>query len=221
MPRASRTSDPLARLSSEIEREARRAPFDLALDTYEEARRDPLVPIVAAGSASARWCAVGRELGREEVLLGEPLVGTSGRRLRRALHEALHGAAPRAEREFRAVLADVLLTNLVPYRPVDNEAYDRATVERFRPFLERLLADAWTGRVVLALGQHATLWFAPYAARGAVESLWADAAARFERTLEVEIRGRRIVLAPVPHPSPLSPFRAEFASIVARRLAGG
>jgi uracil-DNA glycosylase len=219
MPRASRTSDSLGRVAADVEREARRATFDLALDTYAEAGRDPRVPILCAGSASARWCAVGRELGREEVLRGEPLVGTSGRRLRRALHEALRGPAPKAEREFRAVLDDVLLTNLVPYRPVDNEAYDRATVDRFRPFIERLLADVWTGDVVLALGQHATLWFAPYAADGAVQSLWADAGARFARTIDVEIRGRRLVLAPVPHPSPLSPFRAEFASLVARRLA--
>lgn len=218
MPRASPISDALARLAAEIEREARRAPFDLALDTYAEAGRDPRAPILCAGSPSAKWCAVGRELGREEVLRGEPLVGTSGRRLRRAAHDALRGSAPKAEREFRAVLGDLFLTNLVPYRPVDNEAYDRATVDRFRPFVERLLADVWTGRVVLSLGQHATLWFAPYARDGAVEALWADADARFARTIGVEIRGRRLVLAPVPHPSPLSPFRSEFASLVARRL---
>ncbi len=219
MRRASQTSDSAARIAADIEREARRAPFDLALDTYAEAGRDPRVPILAAGSMSARWCAVGRELGREEVLRGEPLVGTSGRRLRRAVEEALRGPAAKTEREFRTVLDDVLLTNLVPYRPVDNEAYDRATVDRFRPFIERLIADVWTGDVVLALGQHATLWFAPYAAEGLVEALWADAHARFERTIAVEIRGRRLVLAPVPHPSPLSPFRAEFVSLLARRLS--
>jgi uracil-DNA glycosylase len=112
----------------------------------------------------------------------------------------------------------VLLANLVPYRPVDNEAYDRPTVERFRPFLERLLADVWTGDVVLSLGETSTKWFAPYAKDGAVLALWADVDARFKGTLDVEIRGRRLTLAPVPHPSPLSPFKKEFASLVARRL---
>ena len=112
----------------------------------------------------------------------------------------------------------MLLTNLVPFRPVENKAYDRATVERFRPFVERLLADAWTGDTVLALGETATKWFAPYAAPGEVESLWADADARFRDLLPVTIRGRRVVLAPLPHPSPLSPFKKEFASLLARRL---
>ena len=210
--------NPLAALAADVEREARRAPFDVCAATYAAAGRDPKVPILCAGATSARWCAVGRELGRDEVLSGEPLVGMSGRRLRRAVHEALHGPAPKEERAFARVLDDVLLANLVPYRPVDNEAYDRATVDRFRPFLERLLADVWTGDTVLALGQHATLWFAPYARPGAVESLWEDTAARFRDTLTVIVRGRALVLAPLPHPSPLSPFKAQFAELVRRRL---
>ena len=210
----------LETLAEDVEREARRAPFDVCADTYGAARRDPKVPILCAGSLAARWCAVGRELGRDEVLRGEPLVGASGRRLRRAVHEALHGPAGMEERAFERVKQDVLLANLVPYRPVDNEAYDRATVDRFRPFLERLLADVWTGGTVLALGQNATLWFAPYADAGAVEALWDDPAARFRDTLPIVVRGRALVLAPLPHPSPLSPFKKEFASLVARRLRG-
>jgi uracil-DNA glycosylase len=207
-------------LAEDVEAEARRAPFDVCLETYAAAKRDPNVPIVCAGSTSARWCAVGRELGREEVHAGEPLVGMGGRRLRRAIHEALVGPAPKTERAFRGVLDRVLLTNLVPFRPVDNEAYDRATVDRFRPFVERLLADVWTGDVVLALGETSTKWFARYAADGAVLALWSDADARFRETLPVEIRGRRLILAPLPHPSPLSPFKKEFASLVAQRLRG-
>jgi uracil-DNA glycosylase len=220
MPRDSRSTDVLASLAAEVDAEARRAPFDVCRETYAAAKRDPKAPILCAGATSARWCAVGRELGREEVHAGEPLVGMGGRRLRRAFHEALVGPASKSEREFRVVLDLVLLTNLVPYRPVDNEAYDRATVERFRPFLERLLADVWTGDVVLALGETSTKWFAPYAAEGAVLALWADPERRFHDTLPIEVRGRRLVLAPLPHPSPLSPFKKEFASLVARRLRG-
>jgi uracil-DNA glycosylase len=206
-------------IAADAEREARRAPFDVCRETYEAARRDPSVPILCAGTPSAHWCCVGRELGREEVHAGEPLVGMGGRRLRRALHEALVGPAPKTERTFAPVMDRVLFANLVPYRPVDNEAYDRATVERFRPFLERLLADVWTGGVVLSLGETSTKWFAPYAADGAVLALWADADARFRDTLPVTIRGRRLLLAPLPHPSPLSPFKQEFAALVARRVA--
>jgi uracil-DNA glycosylase len=212
------STDELSAIAADVEREARRAPFDVCLETYRAAKRDPNAPIVCAGSTSAPWCAVGRELGREEVHAGEPLCGMGGRRLRRAVHEALVGPAPKTERAFRGVLDRVLLANLVPYRPVDNEAYDKATVERFRPFLERLLADVWTGDVVLSLGETSTKWFAPYAKDGAVLALWSAADARFRDRVDVEIRGRRLTLAPLPHPSPLSPFKKEFASLVARRL---
>lgn len=208
----------LEALARDVEREARRAPFDVCLDTYRAAGRDPAVPILCGGSLAADVCCFGRELGRDEVLQGEPLVGMGGRRLRRALHEAWIGPAPAAERRFEAVLQRVLLTNTVPYRPVDNEAYDRATVERFRPFAERLLGDVWRGGLVLALGQTALLWFAPYAAPGAVESLWDDADRRFVGTVSAVIRGRRVTVAPVPHPSPLSPFKKDFPAIVRARL---
>jgi uracil-DNA glycosylase len=208
----------LAALAADVEAEARRAPFDLCHATYGDAKRDPCRPILCAGSLDARWCAVGRELGREEVHAGEPLVGMAGRRFRRAAHEALIGPAPKSERAFAAVLDRVLLANVVPYRPVDNKAYDRATVERFRPLLERLLAEVWTGDVVLALGETSTRWFVPYAAPGAVEALWDAPDARFRDSLPITVRGRRLTLAPLPHPSPLSPFKAEFAALLARRL---
>lgn len=213
----------VARLVADIEAEARRAPFDVCAETYREARRDPAVPVLFGGSLDAAVCCLGRELGRDEVLAGEPLVGTGGRRLRRALHDALVaptlGPAPKDERRFAAVLDRVLLTNTVPYRPVGNRAYDRATVDRFRPFVERLLADHWRGSLVVALGETATRWFAPYAAEGAADALWDDAARRFTATLRVVVGNRALVVAPVPHPSPLSPFKRELAAIVARRVA--
>lgn len=211
-------SQRLRRLRAEVEREARRAPFDVCLDTYRGACRDPAVPILCAGALDADVCCLGRELGRDEVVAGEPLVGIGGRRLRRALHDALIGPAPAGERRFDAVLERVLLANLVPYRPVENQAYDRATVERFRPYVERLLGTLWRGRLVLALGESATRWFAPYAPAGAADALWADAGRRFVDVLHVTLGGRAVVVAPVPHPSPLSPFKREFAAIVARRL---
>jgi uracil-DNA glycosylase len=206
-----------------IEAEARRVPFDVCVETYKAAGRDPAVPLLCAGSLDAPFAALGRELGREEVHLGEPLVGMGGRRFRRAFHDAIvapsAGPAPKDERRFAAILDHVLLTNTVPYRPVDNVAYDRATVDRFRPFVETLLGELWTGTTVLALGETAVRWFAPYGAAGAADALWEDAARRFTDTLDVTIRGRALVVAPLPHPSPLSPFKKEFAAILARRVA--
>ncbi len=218
MPSASPGSDGLAALLHDVEKEARREPFDVCRETYAEAARDAAVPLLLAGSLDAPWCAVGRELGRDEVLQGEPLVGMAGRRFRRAVHEALLGPAPRTERRFAHVLDHVLLTNLVPYRPVGNRAYSRAVRDRFRPYLERLLADLWSGERVLALGKDALLWFAPYTVDEGVDALWADPERRFRDTLRLRIRDRELTLAAVPHPSPLSPFRSELAAVVAGHL---
>ncbi len=213
-----RASDTLRGLLGAVADEARRAPFDICRDTYTAARRDPHEPILCAGNLDAPYCAVARELGKDEVLLGEPLIGMSGRRFRRAVHEARIGAAPKSERRFEAVLEHVLITNTVPYRPVGNRAYGRATKERFRPFVERLLAEHWTGDQLLALGQHAFLWFAPYAAPGEVADAWADREQRFDRTLDVTIRGKHATLHCLPHPSPLSPFKRDFAALLTRAL---
>ncbi len=220
MPRVSPDSEPLRGLLTAIEAEARSAPFDVCVETYAQAGRDPAVPIAVAGNPSARWCAVGRELGREEVIHGEPLVGMGGRRFRRAVHEALLGPAARSERRFDAVLDHVMITNLVPYRPVGNRAYGKRTRDRFRPFVERILAEVFEGERVLALGEHAVKWFARYAADGAVAELWADRAGRFQLSLSIEVLGRTLTLQPLPHPSPLSPFKSEFAALLAARLAG-
>jgi uracil-DNA glycosylase len=212
----------LRKLAADVEREARRAPFDVCRETYAAANRDPAVPILCGGTPTARFCCFGRELGRDEVFAAEPLVGMGGRRLRRALHDALlastAGPAPKSERRFAGVLERVFLANTVPYRPVDNEAYDDPTLARFRPFTERLLTEVWSGEIVFPLGDRATRWWAPYAAPGEIEALWKDTARRFRDTVRVRLGGRTLTIAPVPHPSPLSPFRAEFPALIAERV---
>ena len=218
MPSASSASDPLVELTTAIEAEARREAFDVCVETYAAAGRDPAVPIVCAGALDAPVCCFGRELGREEVHAGQPLFGSGGRRLRRVVHETLIGPAPKTERRFDAVLDRVLLTNMVPYRPVGNRAYNKHTVDRFRPFVERLLSEIWSGQRIIALGQTAFLWFAPYAPPGAAKDAWADHERRFDVTLRLEIAGRAINLCCVPHPSPLSPFKAQFPELLAKRL---
>jgi uracil-DNA glycosylase len=211
MPSASSSSSALADLAAAVEQEARRAPFDVCLETYAAAGHDPARPILSAGSLTAPICCFGRELGREEVHAGQPLFGAGGRRLRRVVHESLIGPVTKSERRFEAVLEHVFLTNMVPYRPVGNRAYNRATVDRFRPFVEQLLGAVWTGGQVVALGQTALLWFAPYAPPGAVKAMWSDRERRFDVNLDVAIGQRQLRLACIPHPSPLSPFKAEFA----------
>ncbi len=220
MPPASPGTDPLTRLCAAIEAEARRGPFDVCVETYEAAGRDPAVPIVCTGRLDASTCLVGRELGREEVHAGEPLVGMGGRRLRRALHEALVGPAPKSERRFDSVLEHVFFTNLVPYRPVGNKAYSQATKARFRPFVERLLAGHWTGDRVLALGKTSFEWFAPYVGRDTIRTAWSDPDTRFLIDLPMDLGGRQMTLGCLPHPSPLSPFKQAFPGLVRQRFGG-
>ena len=62
-------------------------------------------------------------------------------------------------------------------------------------------------------------WFAPYAPDGAVAAVWADRERRFHTSLPIDIRGRRLLLQPIPHPSPLSPFKRDFATLLRSRLA--
>lgn len=222
MPRIDRDRAPtgaLGQLAADVRAEASRAPFDRCRETYETAGRPLDDPVLLAGSTEARVCCLGRELGRDEVIVGEPLVGIGGRRLRRAAHEALVGPAAANERRFADVLDHLLLTNLVPYRPVGNKAYGKRVRERFRPFVERVLTEHFAGDLVIPLGQNAVLWFEPYAPPGTLKELWADRTHRFRREVEVAIRGRSFRVAPVPHPSPLSPFKAEFAARLAERLA--
>ena len=130
------------------------------------------------------------------------------------------GPVAKAERRFDAVLAHVFLTHMVPFRPVGNRAYNKRTVDRFRPYVERLLGDVWTGHRIVALGQTAFLWFARYAPPDAVKSMWADHDRRFDEVLTVTIGDRTIELVCVPHPSPLSPFKARFADLLRSRLGG-
>jgi len=220
MPSASSSSDRLTSLAAAVEAEARRLPFDVCLETYAAADRDPAVPILCAGALDAPVCFFGRELGREEVHEGQPLFGAGGRRLRRVVHEERVGPADKTERRFDDVLRHVLLTNMVPYRPVGNRAYNRQTVDRFRPFVEQLLGGLWTGTRIVALGQTAFLWFARYAPPDAVKSMWADHDLRFDAALAVTLCDRRIELVCIPHPSPLSPFKAQFADLLRWRLGG-
>ena len=71
-------------LIAEVEREARRAEFPIDTPVYERAGRDPLVPILYAGSLAAPVCSVGRDLGKDEVAAGEPQIGAAGRLVRAA-----------------------------------------------------------------------------------------------------------------------------------------
>ena len=169
----------LTQILANIESEAKRAPFDIDKLAYRKAHRPPTVPILAAGNMESALCLFARDLGQEEVLRGQPLIGSAGRRVRKALFERLYPKRQPDPPYYTAVLNHVLLTNTVPYKPAGNVEYDRATKSRFRPFIEELLVNVWTGNALIPMGEGAFKWFAPYAEKGAVLAFWDDREARF------------------------------------------
>lgn len=220
-------------LLADVEREARRAAFPVDTEVYEKAGKDPLRPVLFAGSLDAPVCVVGRDLGRDEVGAGQPLIGAGGRLVREGLYRAAHGgeSPPRTDRTLEGVLGLVLLTNTVPYKPPGNKAYSNPVKERFRPFLAELLTAHWRGgRRVITLGTEAFRWFAPYAADpSALEAFWARAD-RYEADFVCEVTAsvdgrtfrKELTVQPLPHPSPLNQrWYSRFPGLLDRRLAPG
>jgi len=197
------------------------------MDAYSLARRDPLEPIFFAGSLDAPIAFVGRDLGKEEVINGQPLIGSAGRRVRSAAYRLITGNEPPAgDRILEAVLPHVILTNIVPFKPVGNKCYAPAVRERFRPFLAELLTCHWKGCRVITLGAEAFSWFAPYAPAGAIRA-FGEREDRFEAEMECvleavcngQLAHRTVTVAPLPHPSPLNQaYLARFPGMLEKRL---
>lgn len=215
-------------LIDDVRREAEREEFPVEKEIYERAKRNPAVPILFAGSLTAPICVLGRDLGKDEVASGEPLIGAGGRLVRVGIYEAWHGEPPpKSDRRVEAALGHSLLTNTVPYKPPGNKAYSSAVKERFRPYVAELLAAHWKGKRVLTLGTEAFQWFAPYADPDAVESLWGSED-RYESELSCVLTATRgssrvtkeLTICPLPHPSPLNArWYKRFPELLAKRLA--
>jgi uracil-DNA glycosylase len=213
-------------LIEEIEAEARRAAFPVDTEVYEHARRDPMAPILYAGSLEARICSFGRDLGRDEVRHAQPQVGAAGRLVREGVLEAAGVKAPPDDRLLEAALARVLLSNTVPYKPPGNKAYPESVKERFRPFVARLLASHWKGDAVVTLGTEAFQWFAPYGEPGAAAAFW-KREDRYEADFPCVVRAvcggreveRPLTICPLPHPSPLNQrWVGLFPALLRKRL---
>jgi uracil-DNA glycosylase len=219
----------IEQLIEAVHQEAVRAPFPVDTQAYERAGRDPSVPVLFAGSLAARVCVVGRDLGKDEVAAGQPLIGSAGRLVRAGLYQAAHGTPPPAtDRKLESVLDYALLTNTVPFKPPGNKAYAAAVKERFRPFLAELLTVHWRGGDhVITLGNEAFQWFTPYADDDrAFEDFWARDdryEAEISCTVAVTVNHRkvekRLTLLPLPHPSPLNArWYKRFPDLLAHRL---
>ncbi len=218
-------------LLAAIRREADAADFLIDEPVYRRAGREPRDPILFAGSLDAPVCFVGRDLGKDEVAAGQPLIGAAGRLVRLGVIAAW-GEGARQETPsdpgppLQEALAHVLLTNTVPYKPPGNKAYAESVRRRFRPFLERLLALHWRGRHVITLGTEAFQWFEPYMDPAAFASK-GKTEARFESAFHCRLplgpdrsSSKELTVFPLPHPSPLNRrWYDRFPGMLADRLA--
>ncbi len=212
-----------------VQHEAERADFPVDRPVYERAGKDPNRPILCAGALGAPVCECARDLGKDEVAVGEPLIGAGGRLVRVGVYEAFHGAPPpSSDRRVEAALKHVLLTTTVPYKPPSNKAYATSVKERFRPFLAELLAVLWKGKRVITLGTEAFQWFAPYGDAETFEAFW-DREDRYESDIACVLAAespdgmvhKPLTLSPLPHPSPLNQrWYKLFPKLLARRLQG-
>ena len=227
MPRSTPTRG-LAALEEAVQAEARRVGFPVDEPVYARAGKDPTRPILFAGSPEAPLCIFARDLGKDEVAAGQPLIGPGGRLVRLGLIEAFGADPPaKSDRKLETALAFALLTNTVPFKPPGNKAYAESVKERFRPFLAELLAAHWAGDRVITLGTEAFDWFARYAEPGAARSFWARDnryEAELPVTLVAEVEGdevrKPLTIAPLPHPSPLNKrWYPLFPDLLAGRLA--
>lgn len=227
MPRES-----VPELIAAVRREADAADFPIDEPVYCRAGRDPKDPILFAGSLEAPVCFVGRDLGKDEVAAGQPLIGAAGRLVRIGILSAwddqdVAESRTAKERPLQDALEHALLTNTVPYKPPGNKAYAESVRRRFRPFLEKLLSQYWKGHHLITLGTEAFQWFEPYAdpaelsSRGKTEARFESAfRCRLPRDDGEQCQGKEITVFPLPHPSPLNQrWYGKFPEMLAGRLA--
>lgn len=219
-------------LCEEIRASARRKEFPIDVPVYERFQKDPFQPILYAGSLTAPVCIFGRDLGKDEVRLGQPLIGAGGKLVRQGLLRAwrTEGSADVGlSGELQDALRYALLTNTVPYKPPGNKAYSDPVKQRFRPLILELLTRFWTGHHIIPLGAESFRWFEPYGdlrefrSRGRTE-------ARFDSVFPCRLpvpgsqysssQDKLVSVMPLPHPSPLNRrWLSEFPSLLARRLS--
>ena len=216
------SADPrYAALLAALAAEAAKGAMPIDLPVYAEAGRDPTEPVLlGSGSLSARLGIFGRDPGRNEVIQGEPFIGAGGRLVRDGLFATAGGVGAPSEADRIAIGAGAFWANTVPYKPLGNKAWSVPIKRRFVPQIATLLAELWQGDQLLVLGNEALTWFALAEPnlKGPIASLMADPD-RYHQSLPITLRGKALVLHPLPHPSPLNAtWYPRFPALLAERL---
>jgi len=172
-------------------------------------------PVIGRPNLEARICILGRDPGEEEVRLGVPFVGETGKRLRCQL--AASGVDPDK---------DVYWANTVPYKRANNDRWPMAVQSAFYLPTLQLLSTRWRGHEVITLGEEAFKWFRlcngpakPWDSRWHIADRFGPKIFH-EVTLSLPDGGDNFfAVHPLPHPSARSAKLArEFPALLAARL---
>ena len=193
-------------------------------DVYTSFGQDWATPVIGMGDKKARICFFGRDPGRHEIQHQFPFVGAGGQKIRRVLHQVLHGTELPDFETSIAVGLFAYWANTVPYKPKNNKAWPKGVQRKVFPYIADLLVNSWEGRDVIALGQLAFLWFGleNRETLRALQAHW-ERKDRFETsisvTLAVNESSATFKIHPLPHPSPLNATWApHFPGLLQSRL---
>ena len=228
----SRLAITVEELCQQIRASARREEFQIDVPIYERFKKDPFQPILYAGSLQAPVCIFGHDLGKDEVRLGQPLIGAGGKLVRQGLVRAWQAEGSEevdSTGELQVALRYALLTNTVPYKPPGNKAYSDPVKKHsgrscssFSPGSGAdITSYLWAPRPFA--GSSLTAIFKSFAHSGRSD-------ARFDFVFPCRLpvavnEGSRpedkpVAVMPLPHPSPLNRrWLGEFPAMLARRLS--
>ena len=217
-------------LIQQVQEEAQREEFPIDIPVYKSANLEPTKPILYAGNLQSPLCFFGRDLGKDEVIARQPLIGASGTMVRKGFYYSIYQQKAPARKDLDdTTIERVLLSNTVPYKPPGNKAYLMKVKKRFRPFIEQLFVFHWQGDQIITLGTEAFKWFAPYGGKGELDTFFKQKEARYEQAISVNLTAtdksgmthtKTITLLPLPHPSPLNAqYYAAFPGMLQKRLA--
>ncbi len=199
-------------LINQIRQEAERESFPIDIPVYQSVNKDPLEPILYYGNLKSNICVFGRDLGRDEVIAGQPLIGAAGTLVRQGFYQEIHQTTTTDKKELETVCTRLILTNTVPYKPPENKAYLEKVKKRFRPFIEQLLVNYWQGNQIITLGTEAFKWFKIYGNKDEIEEFWQHRE-RYQSKLNLNLIAKdpqgkqtqkQVTIYPLPHPSPLN-----------------
>ena len=203
----------IEQLIKQIQAEAEREEFPIDIPVYKSAKKNPYEPILYFGNLNSNICFFGRDLGKDEVIAGQPLIGAAGTLVRQGFYQAIYKKETNDRAKLESIKDRLILTNTVPYKPPGNKAYTQKVKKRFRPFIEQLLVNHWQGTQIITLGTEAFKWFENYSSKEEFNKFWSQGDSRYETSLNINLTAeeandqkskKQVTLYPLPHPSPLN-----------------